>query len=111
MKIQVGQKVYLKPIGNKVRISQNIRESEIEKIGKKYFYLKGFNREKFSMEDMMNVSNYVSDWKVYLSIQEIEYEKEYNQLFENIRKTFDHWSGVNFTLDQLRRIKEIIDEN
>jgi len=69
-KLKVGQIVYLKPINNKSRyitddIIDHIEEATVEKIGNKFFYLKGHRKTKFSIEYMCEDSDYVANWRVY----------------------------------------------
>jgi hypothetical protein len=52
----------------------------------------------------------VSQVRCYLSLQDIEDEKEYGRLSDAMRKAFDHWGNSQFSLDQLRRIHKIITE-
>ena len=116
--LKVGDIVFVVPIGpNNTRhmkgsILDNIKEETIEKVGNKYFYLKGWVREKFSIETMQDVSNYCEDWKVYTDKQQILDEVEYGELYSCIKSKFARW-GKNdiFTLDQLRRINVIIKES
>lgn len=114
--MKVGDTVYVIPIGpNNTRyikdsILNHIKEGVVEKIGNKYFYLKGWSREKFSIEDMMNVTEYCKDWKVYINKQKIYDKVEYSELLSNIKSKFDLWSNTKFTLDQLRRINAILKE-
>jgi len=112
--MEVGQKVYLKPINNALRYGSEIRECVITKVGRKYFYAcKSGEREdfatKFSLKTMFNVTTYSPDWEVYLSIQDILDERESEELNSVIRKHFDHYGKPKLTLDQLRQIKRIID--
>ena len=107
-KLEIGQKVYLKPMG--WRSTNELEEDYVAKIGSKYFYLINHQFYKFSLEKMTN-DNHNPDYKVYASAQEIEDEKEFEILLSEIRKFFD-WSGdyKKLSLDQLKRIKAIISE-
>ena len=112
--MEVGQRVYLKPINNALRYGNEIRECVVIKVGRKYFYAyKPGEREdfatKFNLETMFNVTTYSPDWKVYLSKQDIIDERESEELTASIRKQFDHYGKSKLTLDQLRHIKRIID--
>jgi hypothetical protein len=116
-KLSIGLKVYLKPVNNAARYGNNeIKELVIKKIGKKYFFVGGENQDnerfwtKFDIEELREVSNYSPDWKLYFSKQEILDEQESDKLTSEIRNKFGSYGRLDLTLDQLRRIKEIINE-
>jgi len=109
--MQVGQKVYLKPtIYNRGGKQQ---EYEIKSIGRKLIHVWQDKREssviKFDKDTLEQRSNYSPDWELYFSLQEIEDEKEFNDLHHQLESTFRYGSKKQFTLDQLRQIKRIID--
>jgi len=110
--MQVGQKVYLKPIGDQSRISSKILECEVSKVGRKFIYIESGHRNetKFHADTLRQVTRYSPDWQIYFSLQEIEDEKEFNDLHHQLESTFRYGSKKQFTLDQLRQIKRIIDE-
>lgn len=119
--LKVGQIVYVKPIGNAARwikgdILEHVREVEVEKIGNKFFYLKGYSRSKFGFKyedsnSCTNISDYCADYEIYLSKQDIVDELEQTSLL-NFLKDFFSWSGKSkyLTLEQLRKIKVVVDE-
>jgi len=113
--MEVGQKVYLKPTiyarGGK---SNEPQEYEIKSIGRKYFYVWKDGNEntviKFDKDKLeQHNGGYVPVWKLYFSLQEIEDEKEFNSLHNEIERTFRYGGRDKLTLDQLRQIKRIID--
>ncbi|MEC1273247.1 hypothetical protein [Bacillus subtilis] len=59
---------------------------------------------------MREVTEYSPDWELYLSKQEIIDKEEKKKLMSDIRSVFDRWSTADLTLDQLRRVHEIISE-
>lgn len=112
--MQVGDRVYLKPVNNQARYIKNdilnhIKEAEVEKIGKKYFYLKGYSM-KFGVTEMIDISNYCANYQVYTSLQEIKDEEEFDNLVSKIKSKFTTYGTIKLTLDQLRRIQAIIEE-
>jgi hypothetical protein len=116
-KIEVGQRVFLKPINNAARYgNKEIREEVILKAGRKYFSVgkEGETREhwmiKFNIEDLRQVTNYSPDWQLYFSKQEIIDENETLEITREIRRKFEGYGHINLTLDQLRRIQTIINE-
>ncbi len=113
--IKVGSTVYLKPINNAARYGRkDILEKVVLKKGRKYFYVGNTGETetrrmfKFSLEDMREVTEYSPDWELYLSKQEIIDKEEKKKLMSDIRSVFDRWSTADLTLDQLRRVHEII---
>jgi hypothetical protein len=117
-KLSVGLKVYLKPVNNAARYGdKELREQVIKKIGKKYFFVgtEESNNErfwhKFDIEELNEVTNYSADWQFYFTKQDYLDDIEFNNLSNEIRGKFGSYGRLDdLTLDQLRRIKEIINE-
>ena len=106
--MEVGQTVYLK--GNSRRNEKGIREEVISKVGRKYIYVgSGYSEIKFHIGSLRQVTEYSPSWYLYLSKQDIINEEEFNKLSSEIRELFVYCK-INLTLDQLRRIKDIISE-
>jgi hypothetical protein len=111
--LTVGQTVYLNPFGHGGRHGhggRQVQKGTISKIGKKYFEIEGFYRDRFFIDTMRHdgeKTGYGCSWKVHISKQEILDEAEEGQLREELRKAFA-WDGKKFTLEQLRKIKAII---
>lgn len=102
--MEVGQKIYLKPIGNRARYNEGIKEVRIGKVGRKYFELEGSHYGRFFIDTMtQDGGQYMSEYTCYLSLQDIEDEKEALRLFTEIKKVF---SGFNTDLP-LSKLKEI----
>lgn len=115
MKPEVGQKVYLKPVGNNARSGDKvIKEYIVKKIGRKYFEVWDGDWEysaiKFHLEDLSQVTDYSPHWSLYFSEQQILDKDECRDLLDSLRKTFNHWSNSKLSLDQLRRIDTITKE-
>jgi len=111
--MQVGDNVYLKPSNNAARRTTEIREWKIKSVGRKYFEAWDGERDhsamKFYIDGFKQVTNYTPDWIVYFSKQEILDENEFYKLFNDIRTVFNGYSKPKLTLEQLRKIKNIID--
>ena len=106
--MEVGQKIYLKPIGNQARYSKEIKETIISKIGRKYFEVEDSGYGRFFIDTMnQDCGQYVSGYTCYLSLQEIEHEKEAKILSEKIKKVFSGFSP-DLPLDKLKKIERII---
>ena len=117
MGLKVGQKVFVMKVGNAARSYKNnperlIEEDEISKVGNKYFYLKGFEgygrKTQFCKENFINVSQCSADYRIYLSMQEIEDEREYGIKLDSIIKKIGQYGSTNFSLEQIRKIHDIL---
>lgn len=88
-----------------------IVEYIVSKIGNKYFEVEGHSWYKFQISTLCYVDkNYSQNNKqLYKSREEIEEKNERQQLLFKI-KDFFTFSGNLLSLDQLKRIKEIISE-
>jgi hypothetical protein len=100
-KIEVGQTVFLNE-------KQGPRPAKVVKVGKKYFQIDapGYSRLQFFIETLLSNTNYGSPDQVYLNRQELSDENEVGKL----RSEIGHLSFRKLNLDQLRRIKSIIEE-
>lgn len=116
--LQVGQEIFLEPQCNALIYSDKIVKAKITEIKNKYFKV---IRDGYTTEDRNRYHNdslsqdggqYRSDWQGYITLQEIEDRIERNKLtlyfgFE----VFKYGNNCkNLSIDQLRRIKSIIDE-
>lgn len=112
--LKIEQRVYVKHFSKRYTKKQDIiiKETTVKKIGRKYFYLKEYHHDKFSIETMFNVTDCTPYYKVYLSMEEIEIEKETNEIADYIVKKFK-WSSnwISLGLKKLREIKNIIERN
>jgi hypothetical protein len=109
--LSVGTKVYLKPVNNAARRgNREIIEAEIIKVGRKYFEVNRGLIRKYNIKNLSQVTEYAPDFELYFSYQEILDEYETNDLYSEIGSSFGTWSKKDLTLDQLRRIKAIINE-
>ncbi len=111
--LKVGMTVYVRPTGsNNTRYIKGntldyVKETKISKIGRKYFYLEGYN-EKFSLDTLEYDSEHHFDLKAYLDKQDIEDEIEIDKLETKIRNKFRQFGNFGLTLNQLREISQII---
>lgn len=118
-RIKVGEKCYLKAQGNEERrhrgksIEEWIYEVEITKVGRKYFTVKkGWEEIKYDINNLEEVTNYCSNWKFYFDKQEIINDMEIKKIERVIEARFSKYgdNSSKLSLDQLRRIMNIIDE-
>jgi hypothetical protein len=107
--MEVGQKIYLKPIGNAARRSTDIIETTVTKVGRKYFEVEYRPCNRLSIEYLAEDNGqYISNYQGYLSMQEIEDEREAYQLHRLIKQNL----GVNkprHSLATLKKIAEVMD--
>jgi len=106
MKLVVGQKVFLKRI---FRHSEStIRETTVTKVGNKYFEIEG-SWSKFHLSTGYEKTEITPNEKVYESMEEIENEKEHNNLQMYILSKANNYELRKLSLQQLRDIKSIIE--
>ena len=110
----VGQTVWIKPTSSNSRRGKfYLEESKVVKVGKQYFYVEisgYFAPLKFSLDNwVQDNGKYTADWVAYERLQQINDEKEAEQLLSSIVASFRMYNA-KFSLDQLRRIKQILDE-
>lgn len=101
LKLTVGQKVAVKIEDNSnasrytdmslENIDNWCFEGEVIKVGRKY-------------------TSGGADYKLYLSREEVIEEKEANEIYRQIKHEFDGYKNDKYTLDQLKRIKSIVEE-
>jgi hypothetical protein len=123
-KIVKGQEVWVKVIdGSNVarfyykssNIEDRILQGEVTKVGRKYITVKfgRYKEEQFNIEDEYR-NKYTAggaDYQLYLTKQDILDEVEVETIHSEIRSAFgDYRNNGKFTLEQLRRIRDIINE-
>lgn len=98
--LKIGDKLY----------DYSLKEYTVSKIGRQYAHLDGREGYKVDMKTMM-VRTYNGNFKLYADRQAVADEKEYSELKSKMGQFFNWASYGKITLDQLRRINEIISEN
>ena len=86
-----------------------ITEHTVTKIGRKYFEATGLN-DKINISNLKYESPMYSqhNYQLYLSKQQILDRQEMNSLYNKIQNLFSHYSNRKFTLDELRKVAEIV---
>jgi len=107
MKVVVGQTVY-------VTKGRSLEKATVVKVGRKYFEVQiesySYLKIKFYIEDGVEANSYSrNSWRAYLSLQEIEDGAERARISLYLSETFSTYLRP-LTLDQLRRIKAIVEE-
>lgn len=110
--MKVGQNIFIKTQGNAARYSgSKIIETKLVKLGRKYFEVEALPRTKFEIETMQEKTDYSCDYIAYESKVAIEEEIEKAELEIDIRKIFGRYGKTSCTLDQLRRINNVLRED
>ena len=109
-KIYTGQIVWVKPSGL-YRSKREPYEATVSKVGRKYFELLEHNRSKFRIDDLKQETDTNYAAIVYLTHQDILDEDEHAKLSETVRASFQSYGILPYSLDQLRKIIEIIKPN
>jgi len=111
-KPKIGQTIWLKPTRNTSRYGDSVIEAKVLKIGRIYFTVSGISSQEnltvLSLDKWMEKSYSYNYWKGYESLEEIENEKESNQLNSFIRRHFERSYYARDSLDALRKISEIL---
>nr|WP_298661093.1 hypothetical protein [uncultured Flavobacterium sp.] len=108
-KLKVGKKLWL--VGASYRGSnQEPKEVIVKSVGKLYFTLDGYERDKFSISDLRQKTETNYQARCYLSLQDRLDEIEHNELSRDLKQFFSGYGKVNLTLPQLRQIVLIIKE-
>lgn len=117
-KIQVGQTVYSLAIGNDARRNSKVRELteyEVSKVGRKYFYIirEGmyWRPVKFLLKDLSEVSEYCSNHRLFLSIDEYNDWCKRQDLSARIKSAFGRFASITriLTIEDMELILEITD--
>lgn len=103
----VGQKIYLETRGI-TREEEKIQECTISKVGRKYFEVQEKPRERFEISTMEHDGKgWVSRYKCYISIKEIEDKNSAQKHFDYIRQQFSSYVNT-YPLEMLEEIVRIL---
>lgn len=106
-KVYVGMKVYRR---NKGEVTGHI----ISKVGNKYFYVSDdYQERKINIDTLLYTNKDYSQFNIqyYQSEKEIKDEIELNDLHEKVRMYFVSSYRVRNTIEELRKIAEILNIN
>jgi hypothetical protein len=100
--MKIGQPVFVKNITN-----GETEETTINYVGKKYFKVEGrgylFNKKTFHNKPQKK--EFISKYRCYLSLEEIDLEREYKLLTQFIGENI---FSSELSIDQLRQISKVI---
>lgn len=108
--VVVGQKVYLEP-RNYSRVKKEPIEVEVEKVGRKYFTLKGRPSEKYKLSDGVEHNEVNYKGLVSLTIQVILDRKEMIKVSDELKKICSVYGTLPYDLQTLRNVLEILKGN
>lgn len=118
-KYTVGQRIYLKRVGNNARHRKPedlIVGATITKVGRAYVYAEPdwmpYASVKLHMDDLTHHNgDYTPEWRGYESREAIEDEAEAWRIANELSAKFSFGLAARvLTLDQLRRVKAITEE-
>jgi len=107
--MEIGQTVYLRPVemGSAYRRDKTVKESVIEKVGRKYVTVSSYYGQ-FDIKTRMQKTMYSSDYKLYESKEELEEDLEGEDLANRIKKSIPDYGKWNLELKKLREIAAIL---
>lgn len=110
-KPEVGQTIYA--FGGRWKKDNVLIPWTVSKVGRKYYtcYIQNgqFTREiKFRLDDNLELTEMSPVRKAYFSEQEYYDEQEHLRLLNQLRGCFDWRHKVQFTLEQLRQVCQIL---
>jgi hypothetical protein len=109
-KLQVGQTVYVEPIGNMRRSSAGIREATITKIGNKYFELDQKHYGRFHIESLVqDGGQFIANYQCFRSMEAIERRDKEKELRDYLKGYFSPYKNCNLPLEKMQQIKSIIE--
>lgn len=102
--MKVGQKVWIQctEYGRK----NEVRESEIRKIGRKYIYTYNMRFHRDTLQE--DRGDYNSDHRLWLNKQDFDDNQELKSNFSMLRQRIDSWTPT-ISLEQSRAMLEILE--
>lgn len=116
-KPKVGDTVVIEPIGNEARYgNKEPIEIKVSKVGRKYFSVEHKNKWEraglqFNIADWRQKTDCSACWICHESMQSYLDKIERVKINTFLSNKFDWRNRHDLSLDQLRRIKAIFDEN
>jgi len=109
---KVGMIVYGEPYGNYARRDKSVLEFEVVGVSRKYAELKrvDWNTVEKCIMSSGVIEGFNAGYNIYGSIEDYNDKVEASRLKIKLKSYFDYGSGVKLTLDQMKRIDNIIKE-
>ena len=108
MKLIKGQELYLIPSYLDTRNNSEPKKVIVKKVGRKYFQLHGYSRNKYSIETLSEVNDINYKGQCYVNLQEILDLKEHSNLLKKVKNSFVGYNKIDISLSQLREINNIL---
>ena len=118
--LKKGQTIYIQRVfarksnvKSPEQVVDSLIETTVKSVGKKYFTVDAIPNVNFGIEEMRDFSNYGigTNYIAYLTKDELRNKLEKEKLISELRLIFDYFNKTELSLSQLRRIKDIINEN
>ncbi len=107
--LSVGQTVWVKEISYRNNEKQEVSETIIVSVGKKYFELQETWRGRFYKDTLLHDGKgYSPRYRVYLDKQQYENEKEISELSDKIKKAIGQHGDIKLPLEKLRAIWDLV---
>ena len=112
--LHVGEYVWLTVKGNLSSYYKKPVAAIISKLGTKYYYVTrvgGCEEWKFPMGNDKSYMDYGVEWSLFFSEEEIAEVQESEKLYREVKKVLEDFPPIKLSLDQLKRIKKILEES
>lgn len=110
--LKVGQPIWYREIFRRIGNNNELIQSEVISVGKKYFQIEPEWLGKFVIEDLKhNNGKYLSQYKIYLNPEDYAIEEEKQQLVQAITSFFSAYNSDKYDINTLRQVNNIINEN
>jgi hypothetical protein len=116
----VGAKIAILKMGNAVArysrgkvvpIEDRIVETEVLKVGRKYFYTKAYPDVKFYLSNWREKTDFGTCYKAFESKEAIIIDHKKGLMISELEKTFSYASSNNYTYSQLEEVFSILKIN
>lgn len=118
--LKKGQTIYIQRVFGHIskvkspeQIVDSLIETTVESVGRKYFTVDAIRNVSFGIEEMRDFSKYGvgTNYIAYRTKDELRDKLEREKLYSELRSTFDYFKKTELSISQLRRIKDIINED
>lgn len=110
---KIGQTLYSLNVGNAARnVEQKLTPVVVSAVGRKYFTCgKGWSETQYYLDTWHEKTDYTARSCLYENEQEWIDDKECSDIESMMRTMFGTFRRIDLSLDQLRRIKSIVEQN
>lgn len=105
-KLQKGDRVFVEGTNGRCRKNQY---ATVESVGRKYFKLADFARGRFYVETWGQVSEYMSEYRLWASEEEYLMQKRKTELWKKLRSFADSYKfPEDLTIDRIEEALRIL---